>query len=353
MTEITFQELFSYDNLYKSAKLCFNHKRDKISILLIEANLPLYIKQLQDELFTNRYSCDKFIHFRKFNGNKYRNIDALYIKDAIIHKCLCRFLIIPKFMNSLIYDNCASQKYKGLHFAFNRLKKFLHDHYCKYKTQGGYLLFDIKYFFETIDHKKLKEFLMPKINDKQIYRLLCHCIDANQKIYKRAAVGNNKCQGLGLGTELSQLLALIYTSSLDHYIKEKLKIKHYIRYVDDSIIIHHDINYLYEIYKKINTYLQTQLNLSLNQYKTKIIKFTDNNTILFLKTKFVLNNQQMHFNFNSIKKRIKLWQKLYKSGKMNKEDILISYQSWKSYVMHGNDDKKIQYIDNLFNSIFK
>ena len=61
----------------------------------------------------------------------------------------------------------------------------------------------------------------------------------------------------------------------------------------------------------------------------------------------------MHFNFKNIKKRIKLWQKLYESGKMNKEDILISYQSWRSYVMHGNDDKKIQYIDNLFYSIFK
>lgn len=319
---------------------------------MIEANLSLYIKQLQNELFNNQYSCDKFIHFRKFNGNKYRNIDALYIKDVIVHKCLCRFLIVPKLMNSLIYDNCASQKYKGLHFAFNRLKKFLHDHYCKYKTQGGYLLFDIKYFFETIDHKKLKEFLKPKIKDKQIYKLLCHCIDANQQIYKRTAVGNNKYQGLGLGTELSQLLALIYTSPLDHYIKEKLKIKHYIRYVDDSVIIHHNIDYLHEVYKKINIYLQTKLNLNLNQYKTKIIKFIDNDTILFLKTKFVLYNQYIHFNFKAIKKRIKLWENLWKHGKMNKEDILISYRSWKSYVMHGNDDKKIQYIDRLFNSIF-
>ena len=349
---MTFQELFSYENLYKSAKLCFKGKRDKLSILFIEANLPLYIKQLQNELFNNQYLCDKFIHFRKFNGNKYRNIDALYIKDAIVYKCLCQFFIIPNLMNTLIYDNCASQKYKGLHFTFNRLKKFLHDHYCKYKTQGGYLLFDIKYFFETIDHFKLKEFLMSKIKDKQIYNLLCHCIDANQQIYKRNAVGNNKYQGLGLGTELSQLLALIYTSPLDHYIKEKLKIKYYLRYVDDCIIIHHNIDYLYKIKEKINMYLQMQLNLNLNQYKTKIIKFVDNNTIVFLKTKFVLNNQQIHFNFKNIKKKIKLWQKLYESGKMSIKDILILYQSWRSYVIHGNDDKKIQYIDNLFNSIF-
>lgn len=344
--------MFSYENLYKSAKLCFKGKRDKLSILLIEANLDKYILQLQSELLSNKYKCGEFIHFRKFNGNKIRNIDALQIKDFIVHKCLCTFFIIPKLGKTLIYDNCASQKYKGIHFAFNRLKKFLCDYYCKYKLQGGYLLFDIKNFFETINHQKLKDFLIRRIKDKNIYNLICQCIDANQNISKRKIVGNNKFQGLGLGTELSQLLALIFTSSLDHYIKEQLKIKYYLRYIDDSVILYPNINYLYEIKNKINVFLKTKLDLSLNLYKTKIIKFANNNTIIFLKTKFILNNQHLHFNFKSIKKKLKIWKKQYEHGIKNLDEIKLSYQSWKSYVIYGNSQEKIKQMDNYFYKLF-
>ena len=157
---------------------------------------------------------------------------------------------------------------------------------------------------------------------------------------------------MNLGIELSQLLALIYTSSLDHYIKEKLQIKYYLRYVDDGIIIHSSIPYLYQIQNDINSFL-LKLDLKLNINKTHIINFEEYNQFIFLKTNFIINKKiVMFYTCKSIKHKLKQLKTEYLQGKKSLKDIQIIYSSWRNYVIYGNNYKYIKIIDNLFNQYF-
>lgn len=346
-----FEEVFSQENLKKAALLCFKHKGNNLSILLIKSKLSSYIKQLHNTLINDKYKFSGFRHFRKLNGSKERNISALYIKDSIVYKCLCQSFIIPCLMNKLIYDSVASQKRKGLHFAFKRLKRFLRDHYLQHQDQGAALIFDIKDFFETIVHDKIKDFLYQYVKDKKLYDFICKIIDTNQFLMRRKKFRDNQFRGLGLGTELSQLLALIFISPLDHYIKEELKVKYYLRYMDDAIIIKPTITELLILKRKIKKYLST-LGLKLNNYKTRIIKLTE--PIPFLRLKFYIGNKVItKMNFHKIKKHIKQWKIEYEQGLKSEKEIKEAYVAWRAYAVYTDDYNRIKQMDNYFYNIFK
>lgn len=311
----TFAQVFTRKHLYKAAILCFKHKGNNLSILRIKACLKSYIKRLHNELTSNTYQFSGFRSFRKLNGHKQRNIDALYLKDSIVYKCLCQYFIIPHLLKTIIYDSVAGQKYKGLNLAIKRLKHFSKQHYDKYQTNGGCLIFDIKDFFENINHDILKQQL--KIYDVVLRNFIFKIIDHNQLLTRRKKYKDNINKGLGLGNELSQLLALIYISPLDHYIKEKLCIKHYLRYVDDAVILLPDVNELYTVKKLIVSYL-SKLQLILNINKTQIIDFQKNNFFTFLRRNFYVANKPItKIKYNCIKRKIKVLKKEYAEGMLN------------------------------------
>ena len=89
----------------------------------------------------------------------------------------------------------------------------------------------------------------------RIFRLMCIYIDAS-------------ADGLPLGYQTSQLLALLFLDEFDHFVKERLRIKYYVRYMDDFLLIHPDKEYLRYCQKQIETFL-TGLRLELNE-KTNI-----------------------------------------------------------------------------------
>lgn len=92
---------------------------------------------------------------------------------------------------------------------------------------------DIKQFFASIDHDILKNLLSKKIKDKDINWLLNNVIDSFD-----SDAGENK--GIPLGNLTSQIFANIYLNELDQFVKHKLKIKYYLRYADDFLILKTD-----------------------------------------------------------------------------------------------------------------
>ncbi len=177
---------------------------------------------------------------------KERIIEALPYKDRVVLMALCSNIIEPKFERRLIYDNVACRKGKGTDFGIKRLEKFLHSYYKKFKTNQGYVLkCDVRKYFQNIDHtilfNKLKK---EKFDEDEIWILKLIIDSKNQE----------NGVGLPIGNQTSQWFGLYYLDEIDRLIKEKLRIKYYVRYMDDMILLHNDKEYLKYCKEKIEKY---------------------------------------------------------------------------------------------------
>ena len=190
---------------------------------------------------------------------KERVIQALHFRDRVVQHCLCDEILSKLIEPKLIYDNAACRVGKGTHFAMNRLSSFMREHYQKYGCQGYFLKYDIRKYFDSIDHEVLKQRLVGLKMETELLLFLYRIIDGYE-----TAPG----KGLPLGNQSSQWFALYYLDGMDRLIKEKLRIHGYTRYMDDGVMIHPDREYLRECLTQMREKAE-EIKLELNE-KTQI-----------------------------------------------------------------------------------
>lgn len=245
-------------------------------------------------LNNKKYEVGKYNIFTIYEP-KARRIVSLSLQDKVINHLVARYILYPSVMPCLIDQNVASRKNKGTKRGLEYEK--IYDRRCKIKFKDYYILkFDVSKFFASIDQNILKEKIKRKIKDKDALKILFKIIDSEE-------------QGLGIGSMTSQFLAIFYLNDLDHFIKEKLKIKYYIRYQDDGLIFHESKEYLKYCFKKIEKFLEKE-NLKLNN-KSRIYKSTNN--FIFLGR----DRKGKYAKYRSIKRKIKKRKHLYEKEKIN------------------------------------
>ena len=121
---------------------------------------------------------------------------------------------------------------------------------------------DVKKFFDNINHDILINTLKREIENSDILSLIEEVVFSFQKE-----------KGIPLGNLTSQYFANIYLNELDQFVKRKLRIKYYIRYTDDFLILNSDKNYLLELIKPINNFLKGRLKLNLHPDKIIVRKY--------------------------------------------------------------------------------
>lgn len=271
----TLSEVFTIENLLVSHKKCRRCKQHKREVVVFELNLFENLLKIRNEILNKTYTIKHYRVFEVYEPKK-RTIESLSYKHRVIQRCLCDFLLKETLEPYLIFDNAACRENKGTDFARNRLKGFIKKFFVKFGFEGYYLKCDIKKFFPSIDHNILKEKLK-KIFSEEIMWLLCVFIDSINNV------------GLPIGNQTSQWFALVLLNDLDHFVKETLGCKYYIRYMDDIVIIHHDKEFLRNC-KKIILHIVKGLNLSLNS-KTKISKLSEG--IDFLGFKYKIKDKKV------------------------------------------------------------
>lgn len=221
------QNIISFESLYKAhrrARLCKRHKKE---VVLYEANLSENLWALHYDLKYFRYKPGDYHCFYIYDPKK-RLIQATSYRDRIVQHSLCDNFLNPLLERHLIYDNCACRKNKGTGFALKRFRKFMADYYKRYGNKGYFVKIDVRKYFENIDHSILKEKLKVLIHDENIFKTLEKIIDSHN-------LESNK--GLPMGNQTSQSFSLFYLDSFDRYFKENVQIKFYLRYMDDIIMI--------------------------------------------------------------------------------------------------------------------
>ncbi len=233
-------------------------KRNKTDVQGFEFNLEDNLFQLHHELKTKTYQHS---HYTPFNicDPKLRRIHKAIVKDRVLHHAIFRILY-PIFDKSFIFDSYSCRLNKGTHKAVSRLEKFTRKLSKNSRKNLFALKCDIKKFFDSINQDILLKLIKKKIKDENAIWLI-------EKIIKSFKTG------LPLGNVTSQLFANIYLNELDQFVKHKLKIKYYLRYCDDFVILEERKENLEKFIKPINNFLETELNLSLHQDKIIIKKY--------------------------------------------------------------------------------
>lgn len=338
-----FDKVISFDSLNSAYYKCKKGVSWKGSVQRYGFNLYSNSIKALDAVTSGKYKQKPFFEFDLFERGKERHIRSIHISDRCIQKALCDNALIPMMENNLIYDNSASQKGKGVHFALKRLYKHMRDYYRKNGSEGYVIKGDFKSYFDSIDHDVLYEIIKKSFYDERIISLCKKTIDPFGE------------KGLGLGSQVSQILSVRYASALDHFVKTKLGIKAYGRYVDDFYLIVKTKEEARCILNQIRSEVK-KLHLELNEKKTQIIKLSKGFT--FLKTRVFYTKTGRIIKCicrESIirqRRKLKKMHKMLLRGEMCFNDIDTSYRSWRGYARHKHAWNTVSNMDQLFNDLF-
>ncbi|MFA9275044.1 MAG: RNA-directed DNA polymerase [Candidatus Aquirickettsiella gammari] len=272
---------FSFESLVKAYFDCRKHKRNTPSALAFEQNLERNLIALNEELADGSYKPGKSICF-VVTRPKAREVWAADFRDRIVHHLLYNH-IAPRFYASFIQDSCACIPGRGTLYAANRLEHKIRSATQNWSKPCFYLKCDLANFFVSIDKSILQSQLAKRITEPFWMQLtntiLWHDPRTNFELRGALALQSKvpahkqlmnqpQNKGLPIGNLSSQFFANVYLDALDQYAKHQIKAKHYIRYVDDFLILHESADWLNDAHAKIKEWLPANLNARLNDSKT-------------------------------------------------------------------------------------
>jgi len=267
----TYDDIISIENLLLAWKEFLRGKKNKKDVQEFQLHLMDNIFSLHQDLKNKTYKHGPY-HSFNISDPKPRNIHKASVRDRLLHHAIYRILY-PYFDKKFISDSYSCRLNQGTHKAINQFKKYYWK-VSKNNTKQCYVLkCDVKKFFASIDHSILLYIIVKYIEDKDTVWLLNKIISS----FSSTSITNDhedRCKGLPLGNFTSQLLVNIYMNEFDHHAKHTLKIKHYIRYADDFVILHKSKNCLTHIRDRVNVFLNKELKLELHPDKVLIKTFS-------------------------------------------------------------------------------
>lgn len=284
---------YTYDDIYNAYKSCRKSKRNSQSALEFEPNYEVKLLELLNEINNGTYKIGSSNVFA-ISDPKPREVWAANFRDRIVHHLLINN-IQEYFEKRFITDSYSCIKGRGTLKAIQKAVKCCRSVTENWQHDGCFIKLDIKNFFGTIDkHILWKELEKTLGNESLTARLtkqiLFNDILENPNVFKQGLEkvpshksllqANNPDVGLPIGNLSSQFFSNVYLDGLDKFCKHILKIKHYIRYADDILIIVKDLSDANYIIEQMSNWLYSNRNQAFNTNKT--IKSHIKNGIHFL-----------------------------------------------------------------------
>lgn len=341
-TKTDFEKIVDFGNLYQAYLKSKSGKGYSKSSQKFQVSALDGIHQIKRRLETKTYNISKYNEFTIYEP-KERIIKSCSFVDKIVQHSLCDNILIPKLRKEFIQTNYAGQIGKGTLYGLDCLKAQMYLAYQKYGYECWIVKADISKFFYNINHSILKDMIGYFIEDKDVYWLCEKFIDSTEGL------------GLPLGNQISQVFALLYLSSLDHFITGELGVKYYGRYMDDFYLIAQNKECAKWCLDSIYDFVHT-LGLELNG-KTQIIPFKNGIKFCGFHTYVTSDGKVIrklkNENKRAAKKKFKKMVGLVNHGKLKQKKFYESYNAWKNHISQGNSVKLGYEMDKYIDGLFK
>lgn len=338
--KITLGDIADYDNLYFAYQSAIKGKRYRDDVLKFSQALGENLIVLLNEIEHEIYQVGPYSVFYVTKPKK-RMIMALQFRDRVVQWAIYR-QIFPLFDRGFIFDSYACRKDKGAHAAIDRLQYWMRQ--CDRKPGKWYSLkMDISKFFYRVNHEIMLEILGRKIGDPKLMRLLATIINSETQYFGLPA-GMSPEEvppeqrladvGIPIGNLTSQMFANIYLDRLDQHAKHVLGVRHYIRYMDDVIILGPDKKALAQLWADIEAFLADRLDLQLN-HKTSIQPLSQGVEFVGMRV-WPTHRKLRRSTAKGIKRHLADLLERYKAGAVSAETLGRAIDSYKGVLKHCN-----------------
>lgn len=298
---------------------CRKSKRNSINQLRFEANLESNLVQLYYDLISGHYKIGHSVAFI-ITYPKIREVWAADFRDRIVHHLIYR-AVFQRFHKSFIRDSYACIPNRGVHDGYRRVAGFVRSITYNWTKSAYFLKIDVANFFNSIDHQITYDLMKKKVQEpwllKLIEQVIFHDPRKDALMHSRSSLFEKvprhksylhapSSKGLPIGNLTSQFYANMYLNELDQFVKHRLKVKYYGRYMDDMVLFHENAAVLNDCYVKIDEFLKSHLQLHLHPYKKHLnlihsgVDFTG----------FVIKPGRTYIRHSTIsncKRKIKVW----------------------------------------------
>ena len=289
------ENIVRYKSLYRGNQKSMRNVSWKTSVQRYQMNLLRNMEETHQKLEAGENITKGFVEFDAMERGKLRHIRSVHYSERVVQRSTCDNALVPMLGRSLIYDNGACLEGKGVDRCMDRLTAHLQQFYRAngFSNDGWAVVFDFSGYFDNILHRECFAVYSRAFRDRRILRLLKDFVipfgypaaETNWQRVKRQDAEQYTGKSLGLGSQISQITAVSYPNSLDHFIKQVLCVRWYARYMDDGYMLHHSKEHLQKCLADLRE-ICACLGIRLNEKKTQIVKLSRG--ITFLKRRFIL-----------------------------------------------------------------
>jgi retron-type reverse transcriptase len=318
-------QLISFPNLLRAARQAERGKRFRPDVARFHFNLERELGALHEELRTYTYRPGPYRSFTIWEP-KERLISAAPYRDRVVHHALCNVLE-PIFERCFSFDSYACRKGKGTHAAVRRCQEFARRYRYVFKA-------DIRKFFPSIDHALLQAAIATKVKDPEVLWLTALVLAHSnpQEAVQDWFAGDElfapteRRRGLPIGNQTSQFFANVYLDPLDHFVKDRLRLPGYVRYVDDFLVFADDKHQLAGVRHNLSHFLER---LRLRLHPTKSTIFPTSQGIAFLGYRVFRSHRELaKDNVWRFRRRLQVMQKRYARGRLSWPEVSSRVMSW-------------------------
>jgi RNA-directed DNA polymerase len=324
-----------FDSLLRAYRTARRGKGGKRGVAEFGLNLERELLALQRSLHDGTYQPGEYRLFTIYE-RKPRVIAAAPFRDRVVHHAVMQ-VIEPLLDRTFISDSYACRTGKGVHAAVDRYQAWA-------QTYRYVLKMDIRQYFPSIDHAVLKEKLRRRIRDARVLDLLDRIIDSSPRVTGSLHYFSgddlfsplDRRIGIPIGNLTSQFFANLYLDDFNHDIKQVLRVRPYVRYVDDMVVLDKDKARLAEIRSAVRERLATD-RLQLHPHKAYVTPVADGLNLLGYVV-YPARRRLRNDNGHRFARKFRHMARAYRAGRLEWATIMASVQSWIGHAQHADTE---------------